>query len=346
MLTLEQRVYLIKCYGLGEASYSHAIDKFHEKFPVVSISANGLKKLVKKFTKTGSVLNVQKKKIVHDHDDAATLLVRDSVNMNHRLSLRKRSAELSVSKSHVHRILKENKIRPFKPIYNHKLVAGDDGHRLLFCYWIGEKILEDRYFYKKIIFTDESTFTTNGVVSSQNCRYWSDENPHFRIITNSQRYKKVNVWCAIRYDKIIGPFFFDTTVNQHRYLDMLENFFLPAMEDVNLEEFYFQQDGCPAHSTRLVTHFLNQHFQERWIGRYGSIHWPARSPDLTPADFYLWGYLKQKVYSCDLHDDLQLLKQKIRDAVNEINATSITKVFEEFRVRVEKCADRGGTHIE
>jgi hypothetical protein len=62
MLTLEQRVYLIKCYGLGQASYSHAIDKFHGKFPMVTISVNGLKKLVKKFTETGSVLNVKKKK--------------------------------------------------------------------------------------------------------------------------------------------------------------------------------------------------------------------------------------------------------------------------------------------
>lgn len=118
------------------------------------------------------------------------------------------------------------------------------------------------------------------------------------------------------------------------------------MEDVNLEDFHFQQDGCPAHSTRLITNFLNQHFPERWIARHGPIHWPARSPDLTPMDFYLWGYLKQKVYSYDLHDNIDLLKQKIRDAVDEINPMTIAKVFDDFRVRIEKCADLGGSQIE
>ena len=30
-------------------------------------------------------------------------------------------------------------------------------------------------------------------------------------------------------------------------------------------------------------------------GRGGPLEWPARSPDLTPMDFWLWGYLKEKV---------------------------------------------------
>jgi len=37
-------------------------------------------------------------------------------------------------------------------------------------------------------------------------------------------------------------------------------------------------------------------FQDRWIGRRGHIEWPPRSPDLTSLDFFLWGYLKSKVY--------------------------------------------------
>ena len=35
----------------------------------------------------------------------------------------------------------------------------------------------------------------------------------------------------------------------------------------------------------------------KWIGRRGSVEFPARSPDLTPMDFFLWGYLKDKVYA-------------------------------------------------
>jgi hypothetical protein len=40
----------------------------------------------------------------------------------------------------------------------------------------------------------------------------------------------------------------------------------------------------------------------RWIGRGGSITWPPRSPDLTPLDFFLWGYAKNIVYQVKIND--------------------------------------------
>ena len=44
------------------------------------------------------------------------------------------------------------------------------------------------------------------------------------------------------------------------------------------------------------------------MGRRGSHEWPARSPDLTPCDFFLWGWLKEQVYSTDaVHGRLEKL---------------------------------------
>jgi len=39
--------------------------------------------------------------------------------------------------------------------------------------------------------------------------------------------------------------------------------------------------------------------------------WPARSPDLNPCDFYLWGNLKDKVYRTKPHTEEEL-KENIR----------------------------------
>ena len=58
----------------------------------------------------------------------------------------------------------------------------------------------------------------------------------------------------------------------------------------------FQHDGAPENYSRLVTHHLNRTFPERWIGRGGHVQWPARSPNLTPLDFCLWGWMKSEVY--------------------------------------------------
>ncbi|KAJ8962876.1 hypothetical protein NQ318_001284 [Aromia moschata] len=64
-----------------------------------------------------------------------------------------------------------------------------------------------------------------------------------------------------------------------------------------LRQTWCLHDGAPPHFARQVRDFLNVEHPNRWIGRNGPIHWPARSPDLTPCDFYLWGYMKQLVYS-------------------------------------------------
>ncbi|KAF2894059.1 hypothetical protein ILUMI_12114 [Ignelater luminosus] len=150
--------------------------------------------------------------------------------------------------------------------------------------------MKHQNYLKFLIFSDEATFTTNGNVSSQNCRFWSKENPNFIINTRSQHYKKVNIWSAITYDKIIGPYFFERNFNQFYCLGMLDNYFLDKMENFNLDyrmKCVFQQDECPTHSTRLISDWCSSKFVQNWIGRYGPIFWPPHSPGLTPCDFHL-----------------------------------------------------------
>jgi hypothetical protein len=41
--------------------------------------------------------------------------------------------------------------------------------------------------------------------------------------------------------------------------------------------------------------------------------WPPRYPDLTMCDFFLWGYIKDKMYVSPLPTNLEELKIKIKD---------------------------------
>ena len=58
------------------------------------------------------------------------------------------------------------------------------------------------------------------------------------------------------------------------------------------------------------------------MGRAGSLPWPARSPDLSPLDFWLWGYLKDKVYSHSVAT-LQELRDAIEDELQSIPAVMV-----------------------
>ena len=59
--------------------------------------------------------------------------------------------------------------------------------------------------------------------------------------------------------------------------------------------------------------FLDATFPNRWIGRDGPTPWPPRSPDITPHDFYLWRYVKDKVFSTPVAD-ITNLKARITAA--------------------------------
>lgn len=346
MLTLQQKIFLVQCYGKGDKCYRQVIQEFNEKFPNVYVPETSCRKIILKFLRTGSLLRIPR--IKDNEDDASTLLILHSVEEHPKLSLRRRAENLQfIKKSQIQKVLKRNKIHPYKPVFNHFLEVGDEAKRLDFCLWVGSM---KNGFHKKIMFSDESTFSTNGVVASQHARYWSDSNPHFRIPHRRQYFTKVNVWCAISYHGIIGPYFFDTSCNANSYLDVLTNFLDGELENLPLEyrrSFYFQQDGCPAHYAANVRQWLDHTFPEQWIGRQGPVEWPPRSPDLTIMDFFLWGRLKQIVYRESLTDyNIDQLKDAIRDAVTSISLDEVRRSYDELLFRLKTCAQYGGSVFE
>ena len=60
-----------------------------------------------------------------------------------------------------------------------------------------------------ILFSDEASFTRDGVNNLRNVHTWSHDNPHGTSVTNFQRRFTVNVWCGVLGNKLIGPYVFD-----------------------------------------------------------------------------------------------------------------------------------------
>jgi len=171
----------------------------------------------------------------------------------------------------------------------------------LFIAWVLVKIEDNPQFLKYVLCTDESKFTNNGVINKQNNRFWARNNPHWVLETNFQTVWGTNMWCGILGDAIIGPYFYDGTLNGRRYFDFLSNHLLPMLENVPLnirKNLFFHQDGAPAHNAIVVRQYLNNMFGDHWIGTNERIAWIFKpSPDLKPLDVFLWGHLKTVVYA-------------------------------------------------
>ena len=132
---------------------------------------------------------------------------------------------------------------------------------------------------------------------------------------------------------LIGPYFLSDILNGENYENFLREDLKDLLEDLPLNlvrDMWFQQDGCPAHFRRSVREWLDTNYPNKWIGRGGPIPWPARSPDLTPMDYYAWGHMKSLLYS-EPHSipSIEILRDRIIDAAKEIRRTLTAGVVKE-----------------
>ena len=95
----------------------------------------------------------------------------------------------------------------------------------------------------------DAHFHIRGYVNKQNCRIWGSEKPYV-IIEKPLHPQRVTVWCEFWYGGIIGLFFFKNkqgaavTVNGERYRTMLNEFLFPKIEEDDMDDIWFQQDGA------------------------------------------------------------------------------------------------------
>jgi hypothetical protein len=86
-------------------------------------------------------------------------------------------------------------------------------------------------------------------------------------------------------------------------------------------------------------------FPNHVISRYGDITWPAKSPDLSACDFFLWGYLKSQVSKAPAPHTVQELKHRIQQAVKGIPVEMLQRVMGDVRKRLTACLELTGGHL-
>ncbi|GFW17432.1 uncharacterized protein TNCV_3240621 [Trichonephila clavipes] len=123
----------------------------------------------------------------------------------------------------------------------------------------------------------------------------------------------------LKYPKEMA-YYYDAThhnVNGDRYRAIITNFFIPELNNHDIQELWFQQDGATCHTARATIDLLEDTFGDRLILRFGPVNWTPRSCDLTPLDYFLWGYVKSLVYA-DKPQTLDHLEDNIRHVIADI----------------------------
>lgn len=350
--TIEQHVQMIKLYYQNECSSVQTLRALRPFYGRRSgPSKSTLQRLVAKFETTGSVNNqptpVRQRNARSAENIAA---VRESVQENPRQSIPRRAQELGLSQTSTWRILRRDLgLHPYKIQLTQELKVNDHRQRRLFADWASERLEEDPNFGRKIIFSDEAHFWMNGYVNKQNCRIWDDANPH-EVHQVAMHPQKVTVWCGFWAGGVIGPYFFENdvgeaiTINGERYRTMLTDFFWPKLNDMEVDDMWFQQDGATCHTADATMDILHERFEGMVISRRGDVNWPPRSCDLTPLDFFLWGFLKSQVYA-NKPQSTDALKANITNAIAQIQPDLCGRVIKNWTTRIRATVRSRGGHL-
>lgn len=293
-------------------------------------------------------LRRQRRHHEYDVNDVRVLVVLALIHMDPHISSRQIVRESGIPKTTVLRILRVMKYHPYHITLTQALTPNDMLERVRFCQWALQMIQLDPDFFRFVLFSDEATFKSDGSLNRHNCHYWSDQNPHWYRPVDHQHRWSINVWCGIVNGCLVGPYFFEQNVTGVIFLEFLRNHLHELLEDVDLvtrQRLWIQLDGAPPHFARVVRDFLNEEYPHAWIGRGGPVAWPARSPDLTSPDFYLWGYLKNIVYQQQptTRDNMM---QRIREACAAIPRNVLLNTVRQFETRLGLCIAANGGNFE
>ncbi|GFV34175.1 uncharacterized protein TNCV_3483851 [Trichonephila clavipes] len=108
----------------------------------------------------------------------------------------------------------------------------------------------------------------------------------------------------------------NVTVNGDRYRAIITNFFIPELNNHDVQVLWFQQDGATCHTARATNRFIERHT-------------------------ILWGYVKSLVYS-DKPQTLDHLEDNIRRVIADIRPQMLEKVIENWTSRLDYIrASRG-----
>ena len=118
--------------------------------------------------------------------------------------------------------------------------------------------------------------------------------------------------------------------------------YVNQLTDDELTTGYYQQDGATCHTSNASMPEIESFFQNRIVPKN---LWPPRSPDLTPADSFLWGLWKGKLYK-NTPRTIEQLKEATRQAIRALNVDTLGKVFQNLEKRIQVCLDVKGDQFQ
>lgn len=277
-------------------------------------------------------------------DDHVTR-VRQLLNSDRRMSVRLMSELLTLPKTVVHEIVSEDLAmrKICAKLVPKVLTDAQKQHRVEVCRELKELCEHDPNFLDNVITGDESwIFEYDPESKKQSAEWHTTSSPRQKKARMSKSRMKSMLIVFFDAKGIVHHEFVPTgqTVNAQFYKEVLQrlNHRVARVRKEIRASWKLHHDNAPAHTAFVVTAYLTK------IG-VTTFPQPPYSPDLAPADFFLFPRLKKN------------LKGKHLESVDNVQATTTAylksipreeflEAYDAWKSRWQKCIDAEGSYFE
>lgn len=335
---------MLECYIESHKNIGDASELYFQRYPERRQPYFDIfTRLENNLINHGSFQKPRPKQYNKENNEVDEINTLGFVAINPHASSRQIRQNIGVNRKKIKKILKKHNFRQYRYRKVQLLHIGDAERRIHFCNWYLQKCAVDRNFFKKVIWTDEVHISSEGIFNRHNNLFWANENPNLTVDRMIQGKFGFNVWCALYNCRILCYTLFDGNLTSDGYLHILEENLVE--EIANMNEVYFQQDGAPCHNARRVREFLNEHFRDNWLGTNGPVRWPPRSPDLTPLDFFFWGFIKNSIYKVK-SNNVNELRRRFQNSLRKVTRLHLYNTIKAVEKRCRKCIENNGMQFE
>lgn len=228
------------------------------------------------------------------------------------------------------------------------------------CHFLNEAMIEKRYKrswslyqklkcgkYKNYITSDEAMFYLDNASGQTNVQYVEVGQKATEVQPKQVRHfsKSVMVWAAICSNgksklRFVKP---GVKINAEYYVNNILKPFLE--EDIPKlypqRNFVFHQDSAPSHRAILTKKFL----RSQKVTFLTPEQWLPNSPDCSPCDYFLWGYIKNRLNSRKISTIAGLKKAILRE-YNNVPQNMIENALKAWPKRCRRIYYARGHHIE
>ena len=200
--------------------------------------------------------------------------------------------------------------------------------------------------WMKVVTCDEAWFylkDSRGKTSIQYLRANQKRN-QAEVLTRVTHSKGVMVWIAFCADGFFIPIFVTpgAKIDSDYYCsNVIKPFYREYIKRYPDNNLLFHQDSAPAHVSRKTTAFMDS-LRLQYITKH---QWMPSSPDCSPCDYWLFGYLKNRMKRRKAKT-INGLKKVLKDEVKKIPLTMIHNALRSWPRRCRLVYYNKGHNIE